>query len=127
MFTGLILAVLVGAALSLVGLISAFRAWLGFRRTRRRFEEQVVDEVARLSIRANELERGVNELNRRASELPIRVSDLQRSIAILQTLSGSLAVSLRQARRILTFAGMKTASASAIGDALRPLIERTRR
>ncbi|MGH3089292.1 MAG: hypothetical protein ACRDSJ_18510 [Rubrobacteraceae bacterium] len=127
MFTTLFALILLGVLLALVGGVFAFRAWLRFRRARRMFQRRVTDEVARLSARTNELENGVNGLSERASALPVKISELQQSIAILQTLTASLAVSLRQAQRVLTFTGLKTLSTSTLGDALRPLFERKER
>ncbi len=127
MFTALFILILLSALLALAGGILAFRAWLRFRRTRRKFQSQVAEEVVRLSTRTNELERGVNSLSERASTLPVKISELQRSISILQTLTASLAVTLRQAQRVLTFSGLKTISSSALGDALRPLFDRIER
>lgn len=124
MFTALFVAILLGALLALAGAISAFRAWLGFRRARKVFQREVTEEVVRLSARTTELERGVNRLNERASTLPVKLSELQRNIAVLQTLTASLAATLRQAQRVLTFSGLKALSASGLGDALRPLFDR---
>jgi phage shock protein A len=127
MFTALFIAIVLGAALALVGGVFALRAWLRFRRTRIEFQENVTGEVVRLSNRTTELERGVNNLSDRASVLPVKFAELQESIAILQTLTTSLAATLRQAQRVLTFSGMKAVSSSALGDALRPLFERIER
>lgn len=127
MFTALFIAIFLGAMFALFGGIAAFRAWLSFRRARIEFQRNVSGEVVRLSARTNELERGVNNLNERASTLPFKISELQRNISVLQTLTASLAATLRQAQRVLTFSGMKTISSSALGDALRPIFDRLER
>jgi phage shock protein A len=126
-FTALLILIPLGATLALVGGVFAFRAWLRFRRARIEFQRNVAGEVVRLSARTNELERGVNNLNERASVLPVKIAELQQSISILQTLTASLAATLRQAQRVLTFSGMKAVSSSALGDALRPLFDRIER
>lgn len=127
MFTALFIVISIGALLALAAGISAFRAYLRFRRARNVFQADVTAEVVRLSARTDELERGMNNLNERASTLPIRISELQRNIAVLQTLTASLAATLRQAQKVLTFSGMKAVSSSALGDALRPLFDRIER
>jgi predicted RNase H-like nuclease (RuvC/YqgF family) len=127
MFTALFMLIFLGASLASIAGILALRAWLRFRRVRVRFQTEISDEVIRLSARTDELEKGVNSLSERASTLPMRISELQRNIAVLQTLTASLAASLRQAQRVLTFSGMKTISSSALGDALRPLFDRIER
>ncbi|MBA2692886.1 MAG: hypothetical protein H0U65_10395 [Rubrobacter sp.] len=127
MFTALLILIPLGATLALVGGVFTFRAWLRFRRARIEFQRNVAGEVVRLSARTNELERGVNNLNERASVLPVKIAELQQSISILQTLTASLAATLRQAQRVLTFSGMKAVSSSALGDALRPLFDRIER
>jgi hypothetical protein len=123
-FAALFIAIFVGAALALVGSVVALRAYLSFRRARIEFQKNVAGEVVRLSARTSELERGVNDLSERASVLPVKIAELQNSVAVLQTLTTSLAATLRQAQRVLTFSGMKAVSSSALGDALRPIFER---
>ncbi len=126
-FTLLLIAIVPCAVLALVGLIVAFRAWLSYRKARLVFQDQVVVEVFRLSSRPTELERGVNNLSLRASELPFKVSELQQSIAVLQTLTGSLAITLRQAARVLDFSSLKTLSATGLGKAVGRAFDGNRR
>lgn len=126
-FTLLFIAIAIGAILSLITFVSAFRAWLSFRRVRITFQSEVIDEISRLSSRTTELERGVNNLSVRASELPFRLSELQQSISILQTLTGSLATTLRQATRVLNFASLKTLSATKLGKAVGRAFDGNRR
>ena len=59
--------------------------------------------------RASEVEASISALSVRAEALPIRVSELQDSLATLSILTGALGTSLRQAQKILTSAGMKSA------------------
>lgn len=117
-FTLLFVAIVVCGLFSVAGFIVAFRAWLSYRRVRLVFQDQVVAEVSRLSARTTELERGVNGLSVRASELPFKLAELQQSIAVLQTLTGSLAVTLRQTTRVLSFSSLKTLSATKLGKAV---------
>ncbi|WP_119066788.1 hypothetical protein [Rubrobacter indicoceani] len=126
-FTLLAVAITLCAVLSAVGLVVAFRAWLSYRRVRAAFQSEVVEEVSRLSVRTTELERGVNNLSVRASELPFRLAELQQSIAVLQTLTGSLAVTLRQTTRVLNFSSLKTLSATKLGKAVGQVFDRNTR
>ncbi|AHY47263.1 Hypothetical Protein RradSPS_1980 [Rubrobacter radiotolerans] len=123
LYTVSFVGIAVGLVLSGVGLVVAVRAWLRYRRARLVFQREVVMEVARLSARTSELERGVNDLGQRAADLPFKLAELQRSVAILQVLTVSLAVTLRQATSLLSYSSLKTLSATKLGKALGPIFE----
>ena len=105
-----------GALLSLVAAASALRAGLSLRRARAALEAEIGAEVARLAGRAAEIERSLTALNARAEMLPIRVSALQQNLATLGVLTGALGASLRQAQKVLTSAGMKSALARPVAN-----------
>ena len=111
MATFLTIAIVVGALLALVTGVSALRAGLSLRRARAALEAEVGAEVVRLAGRASELEASITELSVRAEALPIRVSELQHNLATLSVLTGALGTSLRQAQKVLTSAGIKSAVA----------------
>ena len=107
----LTIAILVGALLSAVTGASALRAGLRLKRARAVLEAEVGTEVVRLVERASELEESISVLSARAEALPIRVSELRNSLMTLGILTGALGASLRQAQKVLTSAGMKSAVA----------------
>lgn len=100
-----------GALLALVTGVSALHAGLRLRRARAMLEAEIGSEVVRLAGRASELEASITELSARAEALPIRISELQHNLATLSVLTGALGTSLRQAQKVLTSAGMKSAIA----------------
>ena len=110
----LTIAIFVGALLAVVTGVSALSAGLRLRRARAVLEAEVGAEVIRLVGRASELEESISALNARAEALPIRVSELQNNLATLGVLTGALGASLRQAQKVLTSAGMKSAVAKPI-------------
>jgi chromosome segregation ATPase len=102
----------------LISAVTAFRAlgaYLRFRRIRAAFQEEVTDEVARLSARTDELESNLSALDARATELPIQISELQQSLTTLQILTRALGTSLRQVQKVLSYSALKTLSADRIG------------
>ena len=109
MATFLTIAIIAGALLALVTGASALRAGLKLRRARAALEAEVGAEVVRLAGRASELEASISALSARAEALPIRVSELQHNLATLGVLTSALGTSLRQAQKVLTSAGMKSA------------------
>ena len=109
MATLLTIAIFAGALLALVTGVSALRAGLRLRRARAVLEAEIGAEVVRLAGRATELEASISALSVRAEALPLRVSELQHSLATLGILTGALGTSLRQAQKVLTSAGMKSA------------------
>jgi septal ring factor EnvC (AmiA/AmiB activator) len=115
MYTILLILILLGALISVVTAFRALGAYLRFRRTRAAFQEEVTDEVARLSARTDELESSLSALDTRAAELPIQISELQQSLATLQILTRALGVSLRQVQKVLSYSALKTLSADRIG------------
>lgn len=119
MGTILFILVLSGAVLALVSGVVAIRAWLSFRRTRRALQTQLYEDVARLAARTGELEQNVAALDARSQQLPIRISRIQENLATLDILTRSLATSLRQAQRVLSYSGLKTFSATNIAGLLR--------
>jgi chromosome segregation ATPase len=115
MYTVLLIMILLGALISAVTAFRALGAYLRFRRTRAVFQEEVTDEVARLSARTDELESNLSALDARATELPIQISELQQSLTRLQTLTRALNTSLRQVQKVLSYSALKTLSADRIG------------
>lgn len=114
MATFLTIAIVAGALLALVTGVSALSAGLRLRRARAALEAEVGAEIVRLAGRASELEQSIAALNARAEALPIRVSELQHNLATLGVLTGALGASLRQAQKVLTSAGLKSAIARPI-------------
>ena len=118
MYTVLLILILLGALISAVTAFRALGAYLRFRRTRATFQDEVTDEVARLSARTDELESSLSALDARAAELPIQISELQQSLTTLQVLTRALATSLRQVQKVLSYNALKTLSAARIGKIL---------
>ncbi len=105
-----------GALLTFIAAISALRAGLRLRRARAALEAEIGAEVIRLAGRASKLEGSLAALNARAEMLPVRISSLQQNLATLGVLTGALGTSLRQAQKVLTSAGMKSALAKPIAQ-----------
>lgn len=118
MITVLFILIAAGALLALVTGTRAVRAWLGFRRARTAFQDEVAAEVERLAGRAGETEVRVSALETRSRQLPIRISELQRSLATLKILTGVLATSLRQAQSVLSVTQLKTSGTANLADIL---------
>ena len=118
MYTVLLILILLGALISLVTAFRALGAYLSFRRTRAAFQDEVTDEVARLSARTDELESNLSALDARATELPIQISELRQSLTTLQILTRALGTSLRQVQKVLSYNALKTLSAARIGKIL---------
>ena len=114
----LFILITLGALLALVAGVVALRAWLSFRRARLGLQRQLSEDVARLAARAVELEANVAALDARAQQLPVRISRLQENLTTLRILTRTLATSLRQAQRVLSYSGLKTFSAVGIADLL---------
>ena len=119
MGTVLFILILAGAALALVTAVGAIGASPRLRRARAAFQNAPTDEFTRLSRRTGELEKSLSALDARAQLLPIQIAELQQSLATLQTLTGALAATRRQAQRILTYSALKTLSAARAADLLR--------
>ena len=115
MYTVLLILILLGGLISAVTAFRALGAYLRFRRTRAAFQEEVTDEVARLSARTDELEISLSALDARATELPIQISELQQSLTTLQVLTRALGTALRQVQKVLSYSALKTLSADRIG------------
>src|SRR5918999_4864259 len=115
----IVILILVGAALALLAAVVALRAYLRFRRARVALQNHLTEEVVRLSRRADELEESLAALDARAQQLPVHISELQQSLATLQILTGTLATSLRQVQKVLSYSALKTLSASRGADLLR--------
>ena len=112
----LFILVLLGALIALIAGVVALRAWLSFRRARLDLQRQLSEDVARLAARTGELEESVAALDARTQQLPIYVSRLQENLDTLRVLTRTLAGSLRQAQRVLSYSGLKTFSAARIAD-----------
>jgi hypothetical protein len=115
MYTVLLILILLGALVSAVTAFRALGAYLRFRRTRAAFQEEVTDEIFRLSARTDELESSLSALDARATELPIQISELQQSLTTLQVLTRALGTALRQVQKVLSYSALKTLSADRIG------------
>jgi chromosome segregation ATPase len=119
MFVAMVISILLGAVLSLVTAVRALRAYLRFRRARATFQSEVIDEVARLAARTDELERNLSAVDARAAELPVQISELQSNLNRLQILTSALGTSLRQVQKVLSFNALKVLSADRIGRMVR--------
>src|SRR3712207_6159124 len=127
MYTALLILILLGSLISAVTAFRALGAYLRFRRTRAAFQDEVTDEVARLSARTDELEISLSALDARAAELPIQISELQQSLTTLQVLTRTLGASLRQVQKVLSYNALKTLSAARIGRMLQTASARKNR
>ncbi|HZC84963.1 MAG TPA: hypothetical protein VE194_11065, partial [Rubrobacter sp.] len=74
MYTVLLILILLGALISAVTAFRALGTYLRFRRTRAIFGSEIIDEVARLAARTDELGRNLSALDDRTSELPVQIS-----------------------------------------------------
>ena len=101
MGTLFLISILAGAVLALVAAIGALRAYLRLRRARAALQTDLTEEVDR------------------AQQLPIQIAELQQSLSTLRVLTEALAVTLRQAQRVLSYSALKTLSAGRISDLLR--------
>ena len=108
MVTLLTILVLVSAFFALVMGISALQAGLRLRRTRAALRSHLYSEIDQLAHRATELEESLAALETRAQALPVRISELQQNLAALRVLTNALGTPLRQAQRILSFAGPRS-------------------
>lgn len=126
MGTVLFILVLLGALLALVAGGVALRAWLSFRRARLNLQSRLSEDVAQLAARTGELEESVAALDARTQQLPVHISRLQENLDTLQILTRTLATSLRQAQRVLSYSGLKTFSAARIADLLPARSDRTK-
>ena len=111
MSTLLTIVIVAGALLAFVTAILALHAGLRVLHARNALEAEIGAELIRLAGRASELEGRLSALNARAEMLPVRVSALQQNLATLGILTGALGTSLRQAQKVLTSAGIKSALA----------------
>jgi hypothetical protein len=118
MYTVLLILILLGGLISVITALRALGAYLRFRRTRAAFQDEVTEEVARLSARTDELEVSLSALEGRADELPIQISELQQSLTTLQVLTSVLGTTLRQVQKVLSYNALKSLSAARIGKIL---------
>jgi chromosome segregation ATPase len=119
MGTLFVISILAGAVLALVAAIGALRAYLRLRRARATLQNNLTEEVDRLSRRTGELEESLSTLDARAQQLPIQIAELQQSLSTLRVLTEALAATLQQAQRVLSYSALKTLSAGRIADLLR--------
>jgi len=119
MGTLFLISILAGAVLALLAAIGALRSYLRLRRARAALQDNLTEEVDRLSRRTGELEVTLSTLDARAQQLPIQIAELQQSLSTLRVLTEALAVTLRQAQRVLSYSALKTLSAGRISDLLR--------
>ena len=116
MSTLLTIVIVAGALLAFVTAILALHAGLRVLHARNALEAEIGAEIIRLAGRASELEGRLSALNACAEMLPVRVSALQQNLATLGILTGALGTSLRQAQKVLTSAGMKSALARPVAN-----------
>lgn len=101
-----------GTVLTLVTAVIAIRAGLSAFVAQARLRRTLALEVDRLSQRAGELEERTARLERRTRELPVKIGRMQESLADLRVLTGNLYITLTQARRMLSYSGIKTSGTS---------------
>ena len=87
MGTILIILVCASALLALAMAIFALIAGLKLRRTRAALRSNLYSEIAQLSYRTVELEKGLDALDARVAALPVRLFELQQNLATLQVLT----------------------------------------
>jgi len=109
--------VLASGLFALVTGVSALRAGLRLRRTYLGLQVHFYTEVARLTERTAEVEQNLTALGTRVEALPVRIHELQQNLAMLRILSGALGMSLRQAQRVLSSAGLKSSLARPLAEA----------
>lgn len=108
----LVVILVVGTVLTLVTAVMAIRAGLSAFVAQARLRSQLASKVERLSQRASELEERTARLERRTQELPVKIDRVQENLADLRVLTGNLYVTLAQARRMLSYSGLKTSGTS---------------
>jgi hypothetical protein len=126
MGTFLTILVLVSAFLAFVAGASALRAGLRLRRTQLALRSHLYSEVVRLAGRATELEKSLTDLDARARALPVHISELQQNLATLRVLTNALGLSLRQAQRVLSSAGIKSSLARPLSRTFEARVGRPR-
>ncbi len=125
MCTVLLILILIGALLALLAAVRAVRAYLRFRRVRLQLQSILTEELAHLARRTSELEKNLAALDARAQRLPVQILELQQNLATLRVLTTVLSASIIQARRFLSFPGLKAAGSSYIANLLRTPNTRT--
>lgn len=108
--------IIAGFLLSALSGVVALRAWLRFRRARLELQARLSKDVAALAARTSELEASLAALDARYQQLPVRISHLQENLSNLQVLTRTLAVSLKQAQRVLSYSWLKTFSAARLSN-----------
>lgn len=116
----------VGTVLTLVTAAIAIRAGLNAFFAQLRLRRKLASEVESLSQRAGELEERTARLERRTQELPVKVGRVQENLADLRVLTGNLYVTLAQARRALSYSGMKSSGTSWLSKTARRRLRSTR-
>lgn len=122
----LLVILVVGALLALVTAAIAIRAGLSAFVAQLRLRRELASEVERLSQRAGELEEKTARLERRTRELPVKMGRVQENLADLRVLTGNLYVTLSQARRALSYSGMKTSGTSWLSKTVRRRVRSAR-
>lgn len=108
----LVVILVLGTVLTLVTAVMAIRAGVSAFVAQARLRSQLASEVERLSQRAGELEERTARLERRTQELPVKIDRVQENLADLRLLTGNLYATLVQARRMLSYSGLKTSGTS---------------
>lgn len=116
-----------GAALTLVTAVVALRAGLKTLVAQARLRRELASEVERLGLRAGELASRTARLEESVQELPVRVGRIQENLADLRVLTGNLYVTLFQARRMLSYSGLKSSGTSWLSATARRYTRHTQR
>lgn len=117
---------ILGAILSLVSAVMAIRAGVSAFVTQARLRRELTAEVESLSIRAGELAERSARLEAKTRDLPVSLGRMQEDLADLRVLSGNLYVTLSQARRMLSYSGMKSSGTSWLSATVRRRMRRMR-
>ena len=115
----LVVILIVGALLSLSTGVVAFRAGVRAFAAQARLRRELASELTVLSERAGELEKRTSRLEKRLQELPVKAVRVQENLGELRVLSGNLYVTLAQARRILSYSGIKGSGTSWLSKTVR--------
>lgn len=115
-----------GTLLTLVTAIIAARAGLRAFIAHVELRDRLASEVESLSQRAGELEIRTARLQEQTQELPVKVGRVQENLAVLRILTRNLYASLAQARRALSYSGIKASGTSWLAQAARRRARATR-
>jgi hypothetical protein len=115
----LVTILVLGAVITLVTFAMAIRAGVSAFVAQARLRRELASEVDRLARRTGELQTRTARLERSTQDLPANVSRIQENLAELRVLSGNLYVTLSQARRMLSYSGIKSSGTSWLSKTVR--------